>query len=170
MAPKAPYRIRKARVSDAPAVGRLLALTWRKSFSSGLSRETLKEVSRRWHNTPHLAAQIRSKACYFAVAQAPSGRLLGLVTVTRTAEWEAFLNRLFVRPGRQGGGIGERLLSKGLAAFPGARRVSLEVLESNERAAAFYRRHGFCDAGRKTEPLESGALELKIMEWRRGHE
>ncbi|MBI4678014.1 MAG: GNAT family N-acetyltransferase [Elusimicrobia bacterium] len=153
---------------------RLLELTWRRAFGALLSPAALREVSQRWHNEAHLAGQTSLRDCFFAVAEAGSrkglaglGRLLGLVTATRTGRRAVFLNRLYVRPGRQGGGLGERLLSAAWKAFPGVQGMRLEVLKDNGRAIAFYRRHGFRVTGSKAVRLEAGTLRLAVMKARR---
>jgi ribosomal protein S18 acetylase RimI-like enzyme len=61
-----------------------------------------------------------------------------------------------------GTGLADDLMARAV----GDRPAYLWVLEGNERALAFYRRHGFCDeGGRKPEP-ETGAVELRLA---RGH-
>jgi len=52
---------------------------------------------------------------------------------------------LAVRPDDRGGGIGRRLLERGLAVMDGrgAGRVKLEVREGNDRAIGLYRDFGF---------------------------
>jgi len=158
--------IRKARLADAPALSRLLASTWRKAFHSLLKASTIREVSRKWHSSAHLAGQIRDKDVYFGVA-ARGKRILALTTVRRTGGKSAFMLRLYVRPGCQGAGLGEKLLEAGLEAFPRLRRLRLEVLAGNDRAIEFYRRHGFRRVGRKREPVAAECLDLAVMEKRR---
>jgi len=158
-----PVVLRRARLSDVPALARLLALTWRRTFAGLLQPRTIREVSRRWHNREHLAGQVRSRDCYFGVALRQR-RLLGLTTVRRIGRGRLFMHRLYVRPGCQGLGLGERLLGAGWRAFPRARRMRLEVLADNGRAIAFYRKHGFRPAGRKQEPLDAEALSLVVMQ------
>ncbi|MBI5624648.1 MAG: GNAT family N-acetyltransferase [Elusimicrobia bacterium] len=143
---------------------RLLVRTWAAAFGGLLSPSELREVSRRWHGVAALAEQTRDKGCCSAVAVSASGRLLGLVTCGRSGARAAFLNRLYVRPGRQGGGLGERLLAAAWRAWPEARSMRLEVLKDNDRAIAFYRRHGFRVAGRRSMRLEGKAVPLAVME------
>jgi len=57
-----------------------------------------------------------------------------------------------------GSGVANALLERAV----GDRSSYLWVLEGNDRAAAFYRRHGFADdGGRKPEP-DSGLLEFRM--------
>ena len=50
-----------------------------------------------------------------------------------------YLAALFVEPGSQGKGIGSRLMRAALRMHPD---LTLSVFKQNERAVAFYRRHG----------------------------
>ena len=61
-----------------------------------------------------------------------------------------------------GSGLADELMSRTL----GDRPAYLWVLEGNDRATAFYRRHGFTDeGGRKPEPA-TGVVEIRMA---RGH-
>ncbi len=61
-----------------------------------------------------------------------------------------------------GSGLADELMSRAV----GDRAAYLWVLEGNDRAIAFYRRHGFVDeGGRKADP-DTGVLEIRMA---RGH-
>jgi ribosomal protein S18 acetylase RimI-like enzyme len=145
-------------------MSRLLRLTWRRAFSGLLTPSELAEVSRRFHAPAGLAEQTRQRDCFFSVAVSKAGRLLGLVTAARDGARRVFLNRLYVRPGRQGGGLGDLLLARAWKAFPKAGTMRLEVLRDNLRARAFYRGHGFRVVGRGKMTLETRAVPLAVME------
>lgn len=77
------------------------------------------------------------------------------------------LEELYVDPFFQGMGIGDALLRECLkmASHMGADRVSLWVLEKNERARRFYESRGFyADGVRRTEP---GTPEILLQYVRR---
>jgi putative acetyltransferase len=65
---------------------------------------------------------------------------------------------LFVAPGRQGGGLGRRLV-RHAADIKGA--LTLEVFERNAAARAFYARLGFVEAGRRDDP-ETGHVLVRM--------
>src|SRR6266705_2993706 len=76
---------------------------------------------------------------------------------------------LAVEPERRGKGEGGELLKKALEELraQGARRVFLEVRESNETGIAFYAKRGFVKTGRREgyyrEPEEAAVvMELKL--------
>ena len=81
---------------------------------------------------------------------APVGFLtLGPWTALESARHVLLCNGLAVDPGRQGEGIGGRLLEAGIerARERGARRLLLRVLATNEPARRLYERHGFAVEG-----------------------
>lgn len=61
------------------------------------------------------------------------------------------LSRMYVHPARHGTGLADRLMSATLEAarVTGAAGVWLGVSVDNERANAFYARHGFAEVGTK---------------------
>jgi ribosomal protein S18 acetylase RimI-like enzyme len=65
--------------------------------------------------------------------------------VPRPGAGAYYINNLAVAPARRGRGIGERLLTHAVerARRGGYEAVELDVTAVNERAIAFYRRHGF---------------------------
>lgn len=62
--------------------------------------------------------------------------------------------RLYVRPERQGEGIGSSLLESVIAATRDrSDRVSLAYMDGNTAARAFYERHGFVETHREADEL-----------------
>jgi len=53
------------------------------------------------------------------------------------------LDRLHIEAQEFGGGVAVDLLHAVLAAHAGIPSIALEVIEGNDRAIAFYRKHGF---------------------------
>jgi len=71
------------------------------------------------------------------------------------ADW---LDQLYVDAGRSGHGIGTALLDKAKSE-----RDSLDLwtFQANQRARAFYERHGFVEVGRTDGDNEEGAPDLR---------
>jgi ribosomal-protein-alanine N-acetyltransferase len=86
----------------------------------------------------------------FLVAAAPDG-IAGYVVAQDAADEAEILN-LAVTPARHRSGIGRALVARALAtvAGRGARRVFLEVRESNAAARALYAALGFREVGRRS--------------------
>lgn len=73
---------------------------------------------------------------------------------------DGFVGGLFVAPERHGKGIGRRLVMHA-SALKGP--LTVEVYAANASAAAFYRRCGFVEIGRKERDDEGRPLELIVM-------
>ncbi len=69
------------------------------------------------------------------------------------------LYALYLRKSHYGSGLADELLTMAI----GTAQCTLWVFESNARARAFYRRHGFAlDEGRRVEPF-SGVVEVRMV-------
>jgi ribosomal-protein-alanine N-acetyltransferase len=103
-----------------------------------------------------------------ALVRAEDAEVIGFILGRHVADEGEVLN-LAVSPARRRRGEGVALLGAVLGEFRArrVRRVFLEVRESNERAIAFYGRHGFSKTGRRAsyyrEPEEAAVLmEMKL--------
>jgi ribosomal-protein-alanine N-acetyltransferase len=102
----------------------------------------------------------------FLVSESEGGRITGYL-VARAAADEAEILDLAVEPPERRHGVGRQLLTDALARLEmgGARRVYLEVRESNAAALALYGALGFRPVGRRSryyrEPTED-ALVLAL--------
>ena len=144
----APYRIRPAVLADAPALVAIERRCFGDPWSEASFREALSSV---WN--------------FVLVAQAARG-VVGYL-VGREAGGTGEVLNLAVTPEFRRRGVGEALLSTGLAAFRRSRteEVFLEVRESNTSARALYGRHGFRPVGQRSayyrNPKED-ALVLRL--------
>jgi GNAT superfamily N-acetyltransferase len=70
------------------------------------------------------------------------GRLLGFIAIEHSRTLDAdVLERIYVEPVEQGGGVGVALLDKAKELRPDG--IHLWVFQKNEGARRFYERHGF---------------------------
>ncbi|CDM23511.1 Ribosomal-protein-S18p-alanine acetyltransferase [Castellaniella defragrans 65Phen] len=94
------------------------------------------------------------------------GAMLGFALVMDAPDM-AHLLVIGVRPDAQRQGVGERLLRRCIdhCRQAGLPALTLEVRPSNERAIAFYRRHGFAQVGlrRGYYPATQGREDAWIM-------
>lgn len=128
-----PWRIRRARPADAPA----LVPLERRCFSDPWSAVAFEEMLR----FPLTLALVAER----------DGGVVGYL-IGRAVAGEGEILNLAVAPELRRHGLGTRLLESGLDLLreAGAHRVWLEVRESNAAAQALYLRWGFTEAGRRT--------------------
>lgn len=99
------------------------------------------------------------------------GRLLASVTISDHGGGVAYMGMLAVEPGRQGGGIGRRILAaaeRAAAAEFGARAVEMTVIAKRTELVAYYERCGYAQTGeRRPFPVDVGpdraALEMTVL-------
>jgi ribosomal-protein-alanine N-acetyltransferase len=97
------------------------------------------------------------------------GIVCGLV-VFRTMADEAEILNLAVASARRRRGFGSRLMEDALAACKtaGAKRIFLEVRESNDAARKFYLRMGLTEVGRRRDyyshPIEDALVLARTVE------
>lgn len=118
-----------------------------------------------WSLSQFVSASVRNANGTFVV-ESDGGELLGFAVYQQVLD-EATLMNIAVKPTAQGGGLGARLLDAVMTrvADQGARRLLLEVRESNAPALALYRRFGFVDDGRRRDyyPSADGREDAVLM-------
>jgi GNAT superfamily N-acetyltransferase len=140
--------IRLASVDDLPAV---VALSGGLFAEDGGLRDAYLDVqwpAREGHRYYRAVLTTRDAACWVAVR---GGRTVGYLVARVNGPYPprpvkvAELESVFVEPEHRGCGVGAGLVAAFAewAAAAGAQRVAVTAYAANERAIAFYRRHGF---------------------------
>ena len=140
-----------------------------------MRREDSAEVSRILQQSPEAASwtersleESADSATGVALVSESLGEITGFVLGRHIGDEAEILN-LAILPEKRRRGEGRALLEKALAEFQtrGVRRVFLEVRESNVKAIAFYKKHGFSETGRRKayyrEPEEAALLMEKQL-------
>lgn len=140
--------IRTAGPNDLPAIRDVLVETWHATYDGIYGAARVTEITNDWHSLGSLRAQLDKPDAEFVVAD--DGVAIAGMAFAGTADdgKTVTLSQLYVRPGRQGQGIGGLLLDEIIESFPDAERIRLEVEPANARAIAFYRTQGFVEIGR----------------------
>ncbi len=140
--------VRTAAPSDLPAIRALLVETWHATYDAVYGVEKVTAITDDWHSIAALTARLERLDAEFVVAD-DGAEIAGMAFASAAADGKTVtLSQLYVRPGRQGQGIGGLLLDEIIDSFPDAAVVRLEVEPANGRAVAFYRAQGFVEAGR----------------------
>ena len=88
----------------------------------------------------------------WTMAALEAGAMAGFIALR-----DRHVDQLYIDPSYQRCGIGTALLGHALASAPG--RTTLNVFEANERARAFYEKHGYRQRDRWMN-TEEGAIDL----------
>ncbi len=96
----------------------------------------------------------------------PADFLAGLSPERSTVRFRQSARELYVvnvLAAHHGTGLGELLFTRAVGQVAGDEPVHLWVLVGNERARAFYRRHGFAPDGKTKRHEATGALEERWL-------
>lgn len=158
--------LRDAAPGDLEAVATLFLRCWRESYAEVLPAGAIAvfdETGARELWRPALEAPRPGTR---GVVALDDGRVVGVIRMGRDPDEPevAHVFSLYVDPDAQGSGVGGRLLGEADAWFQGQglSDATLWSFEANERARAFYARHGWSpDGGTRVEP-EFGELEVRL--------
>jgi GNAT superfamily N-acetyltransferase len=150
--------IRPALRDDLAAVRAVLVETWHATYDALYGHDKVAEITSLWHAPDRLARGLARDGHAFLVAEVDGGEIEATAAASCDAAGLVTLHRLYVRPSRQGRGLGKALLDASIAQFPGAKLVRLEVEPENEGARAFYARCGFSETGQRVRTEAGEAL------------
>ena len=161
-----PWTIEPIRLQDAEEVGVVHIRIWQEAYAGLMPADYLAALD------PALAGERRRERIRHPVpgvaewvARDDDG-IVGMAASGRPRDDDAptplELYMINVLRRAHGTGLADDLMARAV----GDRPAYLWVLEGNERAISFYRRHGFVDEGaRKPEP-DTGVVEIRMA---RGH-
>jgi len=135
--------IRAMTKDDLAAVSRLLGQSWRRTYSPIMGAEPTARLSDEKHAPERLAAELADNNKMSFVAEQADGSIAGYAMAAMDWRGDVMLDRLHIEPAAYGSGLAQDLLHAVLAAHAGIASIALEVIEGNDRAIAFYRKHGF---------------------------
>jgi ribosomal protein S18 acetylase RimI-like enzyme/ketosteroid isomerase-like protein len=146
--PEATWRL--ATAADAPALVELIRAAYRgpASYERWTSEEHLVGGTRT--DEPSVLAALEAEGSRMLIVQGADGRAIGCCRIADRGDGLVTLGMFAVDPGRQGGGIGRRLVgwAQDVAVdLLGARTMELEVLAQQEPLRAWYERLGFAPTG-----------------------
>ena len=154
--------IQKANIDDAIEIKELLRETWNSTYADILSPDEIEKVTSEWHSLKLLRKQIKNPKVLFLVVKL-GDELIALCNTSIMKGDHINIQRLYVRPGYQGQGIGSKLIKEVSIRFPKCRKIDLEVEEQNDRAIAFYQKQGFKKVGKKVFTVASVRMPSLIM-------
>ena len=162
--------IRAATASDADAIARVHVSSWKSAHSRVLPAEYLESLdsAARAEEWSEILTAGRGTTL---VAEA-NGRILGFASYGPSRDEDAEdgdleLYAIYLDPEAWGRGVARQLIRAILADAPDGVPMSLWVLEQNERARHFYRRHGF-QADGVDRIDEFGGHPVTEVRYRRG--
>lgn len=163
---------RLATPADADRLAALAARTFTDAYGSFNTPEDIATYLAAHFTAARQAEELADPRAAVILAE-EEGELVGYARIVVGSEAPACvrsaapveLARLYVRAGRQRGGIGAELLARAVAEARrrGGATLWLTVWEHNTRAIAFYRREGLREAGETVFMLGADAQRDHVM-------
>lgn len=172
MSPQAVITIRRATLADAEMLSALGAITFQSAFAADNDPDDMATYLASAFSPTQQAAELADPRATFFVAEIEgeaagyakllAGEAPACVIGTKPIEVE----RIYARQEWLGHGVGEALMRACVeeAERAGYQTLWLGVWGRNNRARAFYRKHGFRDVGEKIFQLGSDAQTDAVME------
>jgi GNAT superfamily N-acetyltransferase len=169
-APGTRYYVRDAAPADLEAVLAMKAASWREAYGQVRDEAFFATAEATLDRQVEIWRQFLAGGRTLWMAEDTRGRCVGTAAagpvIHRPASTgvgglpELQLYSLYVLASAQGGGVADALLERAIGADP----CLLWVLAGNERARAFYRRHGFAAVGAPV-PMEGpwSGLDEQMM-------
>lgn len=132
--------VRDAVPADIPGICTFGATHIRPHYTPLIGAQAADDQVRQWWSPDYVTAGVAAGAVVVATRD---GQVVGVGQRGRAGPDHA-IYKLYVDPTLRGAGLGPRLIAALVAQLPGdARRLLVEHVAANTRAAAFYEREGF---------------------------
>ncbi len=135
--------IRHTRPGDAEAVAALVRASWKQTYEPLMGAQKAVRSSGERDGPDVFRGELDRDGLVSFVAEQDDGAIVGHAMAHEADDGTFWLARLHVAPKYHRGGVAAELLIACIAASEGHPSLALEVVEGNDRAVAFYRKHGF---------------------------
>jgi ribosomal protein S18 acetylase RimI-like enzyme len=154
------WTVRRAAISDVPAIMSVAAAAWRDTYHGLLNSGTIESFIERAYSRERLGSRVTED--HFYVAEGAEGIVAFADALERDDRLE--LLAIYTLPKVRGYGAGTALLSKLVEFFPG-RDISADVVENNRKGQVFYERRGF-EPRERLEATLFGEAVVERRWWR----
>jgi ribosomal protein S18 acetylase RimI-like enzyme len=155
-----PISVRRWTEADLPVIQHLLLETWLDAYSSFIPRSDLVGYLEAQYSPPKLRALFSDPDVTGFVAETGGEVAAYAKTFHARAEQRFYLHQLYVRPPKQGTGLGHLLMAQAeeRARELGFDRIWLGVMVKNQQAVAWYKKMGY--AVTETAPFIMGTTTV----------
>ena len=154
--------IREMQADDASAVSALYTASWRRTYSMFFSEAALDtEIETRFSE-----GKQRKEADdpnIITLVAVEDGKIVGASSSQMDERNQAWLDRMHVLPDFFATGLADDLMRATLAKHSGLQSIALKVIKGNNRAIAFYEKHGFAVTDEIAEDEQVGGAASVVM-------
>ncbi len=137
--------IRPVAPADVDAIAALARLIWQDAYAAIITQAQIDYMLDQRYNAPRLLAELAKPGYWWDQAFVNGERVGFLSCLLTDTPGEIKLDKLYVLPQRQRGGVGGALIARAVAHGweAGCDTLILAVNKGNARAIAAYEKHGF---------------------------
>ena len=151
-------KVRSATTADVKAIERVGRETWPSTYGFAGDDYVARGLDT-WWSTEAVLRGIETTRTFLAET---NGEVIGMGNLDLRPETPTIW-KLYVLPHCQGSGAGHALMTRLLDEAPRNSAVLLEYSDGNERAAAFYLRHGFAELRRDAPESEGWPAQVWMV-------
>lgn len=143
--PSLPVRIRRIAEDELPTVQKLGHEIWQECYPGILSQGQIDYMLSVWYQPEAMAREMQVRGAWFALIETAGHGASGYLSFEVYPEGVLFINKLYVKSGLHGRGVGAAALAwtAERAASLGCHRLQLRVNKKNAQAIRAYQRAGF---------------------------
>ncbi|MEM7068965.1 MAG: GNAT family N-acetyltransferase [Pseudomonadota bacterium] len=135
-------QFREMVAGDAAEVSELYAGSWKRTYGSLYDEENLQiELDKRFSEEKQRSEA--ENADIITLVAVDGDRVVGAAHSMMDDRNQAWIERMHILPELHGSGLADDLMRATLAKHSGLQSIALKVLSGNDRAIAFYKKHGF---------------------------
>lgn len=151
--------VRPATLNDLPAISEVARETWLATYRGHMPEADIQDFLQSNYSPERLRRSLKSLGEGFVVA-VEAGQVIGYAMLSLNGDGHAELWSVYVLPGVQRRGAGQRLWDTQLAhaRLLQATRLVLWVLEGNSTARRFYERQGATCSDQREYPVGAGVI------------
>jgi diamine N-acetyltransferase len=139
------FAIQPVRAADVDAIARLARTIWQAAYADIITPAQIDYMLEQRYNAPRLLEELERPGYWWDQAFADGERVGFAACYLTGVPGELKLDKLYVLPARQRGGVGGALIARALEHGRGAAcdTLILAVNKQNAGAIAAYAKHGF---------------------------
>lgn len=155
--------LRPATSQDWQTIQTIAYQTWPKTFGEVMPKEQIDYMLALIYNEQSLKEQMIKKKHQFLLAS-NNDKPFGFTSyeLDYKTEPQLMIHKIYLLPAVQGLGIGTKILDHltEVAKMKKQKQLRLKVFYKNDKAAAFYRKYGFTNAGTESTDIGNGYVIL----------
>ena len=168
----AALQIRQATLPDAAAIALAASATFLETYAHVIGVDDIVAHVARNHSAKSYIAYLVNPACRIWVVQTATGAIVGYAVLAPATLPDDYphpddleVTRIYVLSRFQNTGVGHSLMKQAFAEATqrNARQLVLGVLRANEKALAFYARHGFEQIGERRFQVGSAVFDDLVL-------